>query len=89
MSQTHTQTTLNVDEVIIEREYLGKVFQHVRFGNWIHVPSDFPLIDPSWEIKSGVSLPRVDEKFSRISIFSGMYSYFYEQALLNIRQKIV
>lgn len=78
-----------VDEVIIEREYLGKVFQHVRFGNWIHVPSDFPLIDPSWEIKSGVSLPRVDEKFSRISIFSGMYSYFYEQALLNIRQKIV
>lgn len=78
-----------IDEIIIEREFLGKVFPHVRFGNWIHVPSDFPLVDPLWEIKSGVSLPRVDEKFSRISIFSGMYSYLYEQALLNVRQKIV
>ncbi len=75
-----------IDEIIVEREFLGKVFPHVYFGNWIHLPNEFPLIDPTWQIKPNVTLPGVNGKFARMSIFSGMYSYFHEKALASIRQ---
>ena len=71
-----------VDEVAIEREILSKVIPFVYYGNWIHLHDGSPLIDPTWEIKTGARLPGVPGTFSRISIFPGMFRALHKRAVV-------
>ena len=62
-----------VSAIMKERNKLAKRFEHVYYGNWVHLPMDkYSQLPEDWEVKANTKLPLVDGEFIRMSIFEGL-----------------
>lgn len=75
-----------VTSIILERDKISKLNTDlvlVKKGNWVHLNQEVftPLIDPYWEIRKDIILPKVKNPYLRITIFSGIYDLINQNCL--------